>query len=100
MDNILSMNNFILNKKTPRDILKIIAENTKKRRKELKLSQIELAFKSGVSFGSIKRFENTAQISLQSLIKIAIALDDSDDFLKLFSQIKYSSIEDVIRGQK
>jgi len=94
------MNNFLLNQKSPTEISKIIADNVKKRRKELKLSQIELAKKSGVSWGSIKRFENTAQISLQSLIKIAVALDSTEDFLKLFSQKKYSSIDEIIKGTK
>ncbi len=94
------MNGFLLDQKSPPELSKIIMGNVKKRRKELKLSQIELAKKSGVSFGSIKRFENTAQISLQSLIKIAIALDSSEEFLKLFSQKKYSSIDEIIKREK
>lgn len=100
MDNILSMNNFIFNKKTPLEILKLISENSRKRRKESGLSQIELALKSGVSLGSVKRFENKAQISLVSLLKIAIALDCADDFDSLFSQEKFLSIEQIIKNKK
>ena len=36
------------------------------RRKELKITQKDLAFKSGVSYGSIRRFETTGEISLKS----------------------------------
>lgn len=34
---------------------------------------------SGVSYGSIKRFETTGMISLLSLTKIAMALDMADE---------------------
>ena len=44
-------------------------------RKRKKITQKELAIKSGVSLGSIKRFEQCGEISLQSLTKIAISLD-------------------------
>ena len=65
----------------------------------LKLTQEEFSKKSGVSFGSIKRFENTGEISLFSLIKIAIILDCEDEFLNLFQQKQYNSIEEIINEQ-
>ena len=40
------------------------------RRKELKISQKDLAFKSVVSYESIRKFETTGEISLKSLIQI------------------------------
>ena len=40
------------------------------RRKELKITQKDLALKSGVSYGSIRRFETTGEISLKPLIQI------------------------------
>ena len=52
-----------------------------------------------MSLGSIKRFETKYQISLSSLIKIAIALDVEDDFDDLFKQKTYSSIQEVIDEQ-
>ena len=51
------MNINFLNMKTPKEIQLEIAKNIRKRRKELKLTQEEFSKKSGVSFGSIKRFE-------------------------------------------
>ena len=68
--NILSMNNQFLNQKTPNEIAKSLADKIKEHRKKLKISQEMLSQKSGVSLGSIKRFETKYEISLQSFIKI------------------------------
>ena len=92
------MNNQFLNQKTPNEIAKSLADRIKEHRKKLKISQEVLAQKSGVSLGSIKRFETKYEISLQSFIKIAIALDLDDDFEKLFTAKTYSSIDEVING--
>ena len=92
------MNNNFLNQKTPNEIAKNLAEKIKQHRKKLKISQTTLAQKSGVSLGSIKRFETKYEISLQSFIKIAIALDLDSDFEKLFSNKTYTSIDEVING--
>ena len=96
--NILSMNSNFLNQKTPNEIARNLAEKIKQQRKKLKISQDCLAQKSGVSLGSIKRFETKYEISLQSLIKIAIALNLDSDFEKLFSTKTYISIDEVING--
>ena len=92
------MNNQFLNQKTPNEIAKDLADKIKEHRKKLKISQEKLAQKSGVSLGSIKRFETKYEISLQALIKIAIALDLDGDFEKLFSNKTYTSIDEVING--
>ena len=55
---------------------------------------------SGVSYGSIKRFESTGQISLLSLTKIASALDMADELGNLFTQVPYKNIEEVIKENK
>ena len=69
-------------------------------RKRRSVSQKKLADMSGVSYGSIKRFETTGQISLLSLTKIAIALDIADDLRSIFTQIPYRTIEEVINEGK
>ena len=93
------MNNQFLNQKTPNEIAKSLANKIKENRKKLKISQEALAQKSGVSLGSIKRFETKYEISLQSFIKIAIALDLDNDLENLFTQKTYASIDEVINGQ-
>ena len=89
------MNEFLFNPKSPNDIAKEFIEKIKQQRKMLKISQVQLAAKSAVSLGSIKRFESKYEISLTSLIKILIALN----FENLFTQKTYASIDEVINGQ-
>ena len=65
-------------------------------RKRRSISQEKLASMSGVSYGSVKRFESTGQISLLSLTKIAMALDIADELRNVFSQVPYRDIKEVI----
>ena len=92
------MNSFLFNPKTPNDIAKELVEKIKQHRKKLKISQAQLATKSGVSLGSIKRFESKYEISLNSFIKILIALNLEQDLENLFTQKSYNSIDEVING--
>lgn len=92
------MNNLLFNPKTPNDIAKELVEKIKQHRKKLKISQAQLASKSGVSLGSIKRFESKYEISLNSFIKILIALNLEHDLENLFLQKSYISIDEVING--
>ena len=64
------------------------------------ISQEKLAAMSGVSHGSIKRFETTGQISLISLTKIAMALDIADELRSLFLQVPYRNIQEVLNETK
>lgn len=93
------MNDFIFYTKSPNDIAKEFVEKIKQQRKMLKISQVQLAAKSAVSLGSIKRFESKHEISLSSLIKILIVLNLEKDFENLFTQKTYNSIDEVINGQ-
>ena len=93
------MSNFLFNLKTPNDIAKELVEKIKRQRKKLKISQAQLAVKSGVSLGSIKRFESKYEISLNSFIKILLALNLEQDLENLFTQKNYTSIDEVINGQ-
>lgn len=92
------MNDFLFNPKTPNDIAKELVEKIKQHRKKLKISQVLLSAKSGVSLGSIKRFESKYEISLNSFIKILIALNLEQDLENLFTQKNYNSIDEVING--
>lgn len=90
------MNSLLLDIRTPGSISLALKDRARQRRKEQKLSQIALAKKADVSLGSLKRFESTGEISLASLVKLAIALGYEDDFESLFAQPHYQSIDDVI----
>ena len=64
------------------------------------ISQQKLSEMSGVSYGSIKRFESTGQISLLALTRIATALDLADELRNLFTQVPYKDILEVIRESR
>lgn len=66
--------------KVPSDILIYIAQSIVTLRKEEGWTQQDLAEKSDVSYGSIKRFERLGQISFESLLKIAEALGRLSEF--------------------
>lgn len=61
-----------------------IAAAARARRLAVDLSRKSLAARSGVSEGSIKRFEITGEIALMSLLKLAQALGCLDEFAGLF----------------
>lgn len=64
-----------------------LVKREKAARKKKKLTQRQLAERTGVSYGSIRRFEQTGEISLLSLVKIANALDCLEDFNELFKNL-------------
>lgn len=87
--------------KLPSEIQYEIAQKAQLKRKALGLSQQGLAQKSGVSFGSIKRFETSGKISLESLLKIALVLDCLGDFESLFkSDDTPKSLNEILKGNK
>ena len=77
-----------------------LAQRVRNIRKRRSVSQEKLAVMSGVSYGSIKRFESSGQISLISLTKIAMALDIADELRNLFTQVPYKDIQEVINETK
>lgn len=85
--------------KTPGEIQKLVAERIRTIRRRRKLSQKKLSELSGVSLGSVKRFERSGEISFLSLIKIATALGLSGEVEHLFEDVLPLSIEEIIRGQ-
>ena len=81
---------------TPEELDQKLAQRVRNIRKRRSITQEKLASISGVSYGSIKRFETTGQISLLSLTKIAIALDLADELRNIFTQVPYKDIQEVI----
>ena len=81
---------------TPEELDQKLAQRVRKIRKRRSITQEKLASISGVSYGSIKRFETTGQISLLTLTKIAIALDLADELRNIFTQVPYKDIQEVI----
>ena len=98
MTNILADKDFLLDAFNPVAIARGLAERFRSRRLELNITQQGLAAKSGVSLGSVKRFENNYEISLKHLLMLAVVLDSTEEFNTLFSEKHYESIEEVLTG--
>ena len=77
-----------------------LAQRVRNIRRRRKISQEELSRMSGVSYGSVKRFEATGKISSLSLTKLAMALDMADELRELFTQVPYRNIQEVIDERK
>lgn len=93
------MNMNFFNLKTPYEVSIRIAEKAKAACKYMKLTQQQLSDKSGVSLGSLKRFERTGEIALSSLLKIALVLDSLKEFERLFDKPEYTSIEEILNDK-
>ena len=66
--------------KSPKEIMILLSKNIIVLRKQEKMSQKELSERSGVAYASIRKFESTGIISLESLLKICEALKRLTDF--------------------
>lgn len=93
MKNKLNINQFV-EVITPQSMAQKLAEKEKISRKQMKLTQKELSVRSGVSYASVRRFENSGEISLFSLLKIANVLGVLEDFNALFTRKAITSLKD------
>jgi transcriptional regulator with XRE-family HTH domain len=93
----------LVNMITPQEMQKLIAQQARNLRLEVNLSQQTLSEKSGVSYGSLKKFEQTGQISLESLLKLFVVLGCTGQFKSLFEAVpvvKALSLDELIKDQK
>jgi len=83
---------------TPSEMMDTIKTRFRQRRKALGYTQVELSERSGVSLGSLKRFERSGQIALESLLKLALVLECLGDFSAICESKKAmpKSIEDLL----
>ena len=84
----------------PDEIAKEIANDFRKRRIEKNLTREQVSEKSGVAVSNIVRFEQKGLISLKNLIGIAMALGYTSEIKNLFSEPKYSTMEELLQIRK
>ncbi len=87
------MNGFSL--ATPEQVAKDLAGRAKALRLAQGWKQTTLAERSGVSLASLRRFEESGRISLQSLLALAFALHRLDDFAAVLKLPPASSIAEL-----
>ena len=73
--------------KTPQEVLIQLAERIRNRRLSLNLTQRGLADRASVSLAVLRLFERQGKISLESFLKLAVALDLGNPIDRLFQDI-------------
>ncbi|MCK6510020.1 helix-turn-helix domain-containing protein [Myxococcota bacterium] len=84
--------------------MKQVEEGLASRMRALRLAanwkQTTLALRSGVSLGSLRRFEATGRISLQNLLRLAWALGRLEEFMALFESPEITSLRELEQQSK
>ena len=94
MDNILSILENYMHDNAD-NIAKSVANDFRKRRIEKNLTCEQVAEKSGVAHSNIVRFEQKGLISLKNLINLAMALGYTSEVKNIFTEPKYSTMEEL-----
>lgn len=77
------------------EISKQIAADFRHRRVEKGLTREQVAERAGVAVSNVVRFEQKGLISLKNLIGLAMALGYTSEIKGLFSNPKYSTMEEL-----
>jgi transcriptional regulator with XRE-family HTH domain len=86
--------------KTPRETRASLAARLRALRLARGWKQATLAARSGVSLASLRRFETSGKVSLESLLKLAFALDRLDDFDGLLLPPPAASISELEAAER
>jgi transcriptional regulator with XRE-family HTH domain len=78
------------------DLARGIANRMRKLRLEENLTQEGLASRAGITLSSLKRFEHTAEISLDRLIRIGLVLGAASQFAELFRPEVAMTLDELI----
>jgi transcriptional regulator with XRE-family HTH domain len=73
-----------------------VAARLRSVRLDADLTQAGLAARSGVTLASLRRFETTGQIALESLIRLAQALGRDADMATLFAPAPVASLDELV----
>lgn len=80
------------NLRSPADVQNELRQRFRSRRLKLNLTQEGLAKRSGVTLPSLRRFERTGLIALDSLLALALVLDCLADFDQVAAEDEQSII--------
>ena len=92
-----------LSLKSPAEVQEELRQRFRRRRLALNLTQEGLAKRSGVALASLRRFERTGLVSLDSLLALALVLDCLSDFDKVAAEDERALIGrplDAVLAQK
>lgn len=81
--------------KTLEEVARDLAARVREMRLRRGWKQTTLAERSGVTLGSLRRFEGSGRISLRNLTRLAFALNRLDDMEALFVAPEATSISEL-----
>ncbi|MCQ2974788.1 MAG: helix-turn-helix domain-containing protein [Bacteroidales bacterium] len=81
----------------PDDVAMEIANDFRRRRIEKNLTREQVAEMSQVPLSNIARFEQKGLVSLQNLIKIAMAVGYTSDIKNIFKTQKYQTMDEMLQ---
>lgn len=77
------------------DVMHEVAENFRKRRVEKNITRQRISEMSGVPLSTVARFERKGLISLESLVKLAMALGYVSDMRALFGKSRFNTMAEL-----
>lgn len=86
--------------KSPEKIVAQLGAKAKLLRLDANMSRKTLASRSGVPESTIKHFETTGQISVVSLLKIALVLNRLEDFAAIFEPKPIISLDELRKPKR
>ena len=86
--------------KTTGEIAQALAKRMRELRLRKKWKRMTLADRSGVSNSSLRRFEQTGKISLESFLKLMSTFDRLFEMEKLLQPLAVKSIDDLEMRKK
>ncbi len=81
------------------DVQKHLASQLRTARLEENLTQVGLAKRAGVSLGSLKRFEQTGEISLRGFISLAYALRLESGLMDVLEPQKLQTLDKILEHE-
>jgi len=78
----------------PGDVLRGVGRRCRDRRLQANLTQAGLAYRAGVSLGTLKLFERTGKAGFQTVVSIAFALGAQQEFGALFPPAPPTSLDE------
>lgn len=80
----------------------MLAANMRERRLAMGLTQAGLSERSGVALATLRKFEQTGALSIDSLFKLMLVVGGLEEVVKAsaLGVHEFSSIDDVVSGKK
>ena len=86
---------------TPAKAKTMLATNMRERRLAMGLTQAGLSKRSGVALATLRKFEQTGTMSIDSLFKLMLVVGGLEEIVKASGPTAYefSSIDDILSGK-